>query len=124
MSYRCLDAERRKAIVEAMERVAAAPLEPDEVAEVAAREVKKLTGASQAWLEHIYGRGWEHPVVEELEDVVESISVPVEGYGRQIALLTVAKDEVDGFTEADVEALRLLGRCVSSLLRDAHAEAS
>jgi signal transduction protein with GAF and PtsI domain len=126
MSYRSLDPERRKAILEAMERVAAAPLEPDEVAEAAAREVKQLMGASRAWVEPIHGDVGEHPMVEELEDVMESISVPVEGGGRQIGLLTVAKDSDGDFSEADIEALRLLSRCVSSLLRGVshHAETS
>jgi len=126
MSYRSLDPERRKAILEAIERVAAATLGPDEVAEAAAYEVKQLTGASRAWIEPIHGDPGAHSLALELEDVVESISVPVEGGGRQIGLLTVAKDSDGDFSEADVEALRLLGRCVSALLSDMrhHAEAS
>ena len=125
MSYRCLDAERRKAIVESIERLAAASTDPDEIAEVAAREVKELTGASRAWIECPYGGDGWHPVAEELNDVAESISVPVERDGSQVALLTVVKDE-DGFTAADVETLRFLSRCVSSLPigDNGHREAS
>ena len=125
MSYRCLDAERRKAIVESIERLAAASIDPDEIAEVAAREVKELTGASRAWIECPYGGDGWHPVAEELNDVAESISVPVERDGSQVALLTVVKDE-DGFTAADVETLRFLSRCVSSLPigDNGHLEAS
>ena len=125
MSYRCLDAERRKAIVESIERLAAAPMEPDEIAEVAAREVKALTGASRAWIECPYGGDGWHSVAEELNDVAESISVPVERDGSQIALLTVVKD-ADGFSAADIETLRFLSRCVSSLPigDNGHAEAS
>lgn len=125
MSYRCLDAERRQAIVESIERLAAASMEPEEMAEVAAQEVKELTGASRAWIECPYGGDGWHPVAEELSDVAESISVPVERDGFQVALLTVVKDE-DGFSPADIETLRFLGRCVSSLPigDNGHAEAS
>jgi diguanylate cyclase (GGDEF)-like protein len=123
MSYRNLDAERLMAIVEAMNVIAAAPLDPEEVAEIATSEVKSLTGASRASLEHTY-RGAERRVLNgELEGAGESISVPVECRGRQVGLLTVAKDEVDGFSEADVETLRLLGHCVSSLLCNAMTHA-
>jgi diguanylate cyclase (GGDEF)-like protein len=123
MSYRSLDAGRLMAIVEAMNVIAAAPLDPEEIAEVATREVKTVTGAARASLEHTH-RGTEKRVLAgELEGAGESISVPVECAGCQIGLLTVATDDDDGFSEADVETLLLLGRCVSSLLCNAMAHA-
>src|SRR5687768_14727866 len=102
MSYRSLDAERRMAIVEAMNRIAATPLDPDKVAKIAADEVKVITGAARASLEHSF-RG--RALHGELEGAGESISVPVEYGGCQIGLLTVATDGAEGLSEADVEAL-------------------
>jgi hypothetical protein len=126
MSYVSLDAERRKAVLEATERVAAAaPAELDDLAAAAAREVRRLTGASRARLELVQGAGSRS--AEGFADAVESISVPVEIDGSQVALLTVARDDSEeDFSEADVEALLMFGRCVSTLLRatDPHAEAS
>jgi len=123
MSYRSLDAERLMAIVKAMKRVAAAPLDPEEMADAAALEAKTLTGASRASLERIH-RGVAGRVLHgDLTEAGTSISVPVECAGSQIGLLTVAKDAEDGFAEKDIEALRLLGECVSSLLSHAMTHA-
>ncbi|MGH2754555.1 MAG: hypothetical protein ACRDLB_08985 [Actinomycetota bacterium] len=123
MSYRTLDAERLMAIVKAMTRVAAAPLDPEEVAEAAALEAKTLTGAARASLQRVYRGGTRRVLHDELQDAGTSISVPVECAGAQIGLLTVAKDAEDGFGETDIESLRLLGECVSSLLSHAMTHA-
>jgi diguanylate cyclase (GGDEF)-like protein len=123
MTYLRLDSDRLLSIVDGLNAVAAASLDPDDVAEVAAKVAKVVTCADGASIE-INTPDVQKMVVHGVMDGASSRHSVVLKHDVEIGVLTVAKSQTDGFTEPDFEALRLVAEGIGAHVSHALAYAS
>lgn len=113
MTYLDLNAERLLGIVDGLNRIVSTSLDPEDVADTAARVARVVAGADGASLEIDTPDAQKMLVSGVMEGAGSKISVPLE-YGAKIGTLTVAKTGNDGFTDADQEALKLLAEGIAA----------
>ncbi len=113
MTYLQLDAERLLGIVDGLNRVVGTSLDPEEVAEAAARVAQVVTGADGASVEIDTSDMQKLVTSGVMEGARSRLSVPL-FHGTELGELTVAKTETDGFQESDMEALRLVASGIAA----------
>jgi diguanylate cyclase (GGDEF)-like protein len=118
MSYLHLDDERLLAVVDGLNRILVAPLDPDEVGAVGARVAQKLTSAAGAEVTFSTEAVPRRVPVGDTDATEGSISVALEREGLNVGAITVMRRS-GSFDDADVEALRLLAEGLAAQLENA-----
>src|SRR5688572_20313479 len=115
MNSSSLSADRLHMVINGLSLIAAAPLDPDAVAEVAAR-VSKVVAEASGCAVTLTVSGVKKVTTEgDPRAGGSSLSVPLEAGDRSVGQITVMRKTDREFDESDAEALKLIAPTVAAL---------